>query len=107
MDRTLTPNPPVELAQWRADTPGLVNLVHLNNPGAALMPRAVHDAILRYLSLEQELGAYEAADRSSGAIDHCYAAIARLLGANARNLAPLQDSSVAFAQAFSALDPGP
>ncbi len=107
MDRTLIPNPPVELAQWRADTPGLVNLVHLNNAGAALMPRAVYDAILHYLSLEQELGAYEAADTSSGAIRQCYAAMARLLGAKARNVALMQNSTVAFAQAISAFDPGP
>ena len=107
MDRTLTPNPPAELAQWRADTPGLANLVHLNNAGAALMPRAVHDAILRYLSLEQELGAYEAADTSSEAIRHCYAAMARVLGAKPRNVALMQNSTVAFAQAISAFDPGP
>ncbi len=43
-----------------------MNLVHLNNAGAALMPRAAHDAILRYLALEQELGAYEAADTRLG-----------------------------------------
>lgn len=107
MDRTLTPNPPAELAQWRADTPGLANLVHLNNAGAALMPRAVHDAIVRYLSLEQELGAYEAADTSSEATGHCYAAMARLLGAKPRNVALMQNSTVAFAQAISAFDPGP
>ena len=107
MDRTLTRDPPAELARWRADTPGLMNLVHLNNAGAALMPRAVHDAILRYLSLEQELGGYEAADSSSGAIRDCYAAMARLLGAKPRNVALMQNSTVAFAQAISAFDPGP
>ncbi len=107
MDRTLTGSPPLQLAQWRADTPGLVNLVHLNNAGAALMPRSVHDAILRYLSLEQELGAYEAADTSSAAIQHCYALMARLLGSKARNVALMQNSTVAFAQAISAVDPGP
>jgi selenocysteine lyase/cysteine desulfurase len=106
MDRTLTHSLTPQLARWRAETPGLPGLVHLNNAGAALMPRTVHEAITGYLSLEQELGGYEAADAKSDAIGQCYAAMARLLGTEARNLALMQNSTVAFAQAISAFDLG-
>jgi selenocysteine lyase/cysteine desulfurase len=99
--------PPPELARWRADTPGCSHLVHLNNAGAALVPRPVSDAILGYLRLEQELGGYEAKDAQSEAIQRTYAAMGRLLGAEARNIALVQNSTVAFAQAITAFDLGP
>jgi selenocysteine lyase/cysteine desulfurase len=81
--------------------------VHLNNAGAALVPRPVSDAVLGYLRLEQELGGYEAKDAQSEAIKRTYAAMGRLLGAEARNIALVQNSTVAFAQAITAFDLGP
>src|SRR5947207_13169641 len=33
------------VAQWRADTPGCANRVHLNSAGAVLMPRPEVDAV--------------------------------------------------------------
>ena len=107
MDRTLATTSPPELAQWRADTPGCAGLVHLNNAGAALMPRVAQEAVLRYLSLEHELGGYEAADAQVENIEASYAAMARVLGTKARNLGLMQNSTVAFAQAVSAFDFSP
>ena len=97
----------MDLARWRSDTPGCTGLVHLNNAGAALVPRPVVAAIFDHLSLEQEIGGYEAADARVEAIQSTYAAMGRLLGAQARNIALVQNSTVAFAQAMSALDLGP
>ncbi|HJR15712.1 MAG TPA: aminotransferase class V-fold PLP-dependent enzyme [Gemmatimonadales bacterium] len=102
----MTATLPPELARWRSDTPGCSRLIHLNNAGAALVPRRVQEAILGHLSLEQELGGYEAADVRSEAIRHSYAAVGRLLGADARNIALVQNSTVAFAQAISSFDLG-
>ena len=93
-----------DLARWRSDTPGCTGLVHLNNAGAALLPRPVRDAVLGHLALEEKLGGYEAADAQVGPIRQAYADVARLLGANARNVALVQNSTVAFAQAISAFD---
>jgi len=94
------------IARWRAETPGCERITHLNNAGASLMPRPVGQAIRAHLDLEQEIGAYEAADAESDAIQKSYVAMARLLGAEARNVALVQNSTVAFAQAISAFDLG-
>ena len=104
MDRTLTAAAPAELEGWRADTPACTRLVHLNNAGAALVPRPVQSAILDHLALEQEIGGYEAADARRDDVRHAYAAMGRLLGTEARNIALVQNSTVAFAQAISAFD---
>lgn len=106
MDRTMTAEVPLALPGWRSDTPGCDRLVHLNNAGAALMPRPVRQAILGHLRLEEELGGYEAADARSDQIKDAYVAMGRLLGTNARNVAIVQNSTVAFAQAISAFDLG-
>lgn len=94
----------MDLTRWRSDTPGCTALVHLNNAGAALVPRPVRDAILEHLALEEELGAYEAADAQVEPIRQAYADVAHLLGAHPRNVALVQNSTVAFAQAISAFD---
>jgi selenocysteine lyase/cysteine desulfurase len=104
MDRTLTAAVPAELERWRADTPACTRLVHLNNAGAALVPRPVQSVILDYLALEQEIGGYEAADARREDVRHAYAAMGRLLGTEARNIGLVQNSTVAFAQAVSAFD---
>jgi selenocysteine lyase/cysteine desulfurase len=105
--RALTPEMERQVGRWRLDTPGCERVVHLNNAGAALVPRPVRDAVAAHLKLEEELGGYEAADAQSEAIKASYQALAELLGARAYNLAVVQNSTVAFAQALSAVDPGP
>ncbi len=97
----------MDLTRWRSDTPGCSARAHLNNAGAALVPRPVRDAILGHLALEGELGGYEAADARVEPILQAYADVARLLGSHARNVALVQNSTVAFAQALSAFDLAP
>ena len=97
----------LHLARWRADTPGCTARVHLNNAGAALVPRPVAEAVSRHLALESTLGGYEAAESVADAIEQSYAAVGRLLGASARNIAMAQNSTVGYTQALSAFDFGP
>jgi selenocysteine lyase/cysteine desulfurase len=104
MDGALTAGLDQEVRGWRADTPGCARLVHLNNAGAALVPRQVRDAVAAHLKLEEEMGGYEAADAQVEAVMDSYQALAALLGTRARNLAMVQNSTVAFAQAISAFD---
>lgn len=93
-----------ELTQWRADTPGCANQIHLNNAGAGLMPRSVRDAIVSHLNREANYGAYESADDAEAAVNEAYANVARVLATNPHNLAIVENSTVAFFQALSAFD---
>ena len=101
------PADPPELARWRADTPGCAHRVHLNNAGAALTPRVVHQAVATHLALEDELGGYEAAEARRDELHRVSEDLGRLVGAGARNIALVQSSTVAFAQALETFDFGP
>jgi selenocysteine lyase/cysteine desulfurase len=92
------------LAQWREDTPGCANRVHLNNAGAGLMPRSVLDAITAHLQREATCGGYESSDEAEAAVNAAYAGVAQLLGAKPRNIAVVENSTVAFFQALAAFD---
>jgi selenocysteine lyase/cysteine desulfurase len=89
---------------WRADTPGCAGRIHLNNAGAALMPRPVHQAMHDHLALEGELGGYEAADARADAVAAAHAAVAVLAGTDARHIAFTSSATAAFVQAMSAFD---
>ena len=93
-----------QLAQWRADTPGCANRVHLNNAGASLMPKPVLDAIVSHLHREASFGGYESSDAAAQAVGESYSNVAKLFGAHPRNVAIVENSTVAFFQALSAFD---
>src|SRR5260221_9790675 len=92
------------LKQWREDTPGCANQIHLNNAGAGLMPRSVLDAMVAHLNREANFGGYESADDAEAAVADAYANVAKSLGTQARNIAVVENSTVAFFQAMSAFD---
>ena len=96
-----------DIMRWRHDTPGCSRVAHLNNAGAALAPSVVRKAIDEHLDLESEIGGYEAAELRAGEVREVYGAVGRLMGARGENLALVQNSTVAFAQAISAFDLGP
>jgi selenocysteine lyase/cysteine desulfurase len=95
------------LALWRADTPGCANRAHFNNAGAALMPRPVANAVLGHLARELEIGGYEAAEEAAERVQQSYDWIARLLGCAPRNVAVVENATVAVSQALSVLDFAP
>src|SRR5258705_13017574 len=90
--------------QWREDTPGCAKQIHFNNAGAGLMSRDVLDVMVAHLNREAKFGAYESADDAEGAVAEAYASVARLLRAQPRNIAVVENSTVAFFQALSAFD---
>ncbi len=92
------------LSQWRTDTPGCTQRVHLNNAGAALSPAVVRDAVVSHIARETEIGGYEAADEAAERIQATYDGVAALVGSAARNIALVENSTVAFAQALQAFD---
>lgn len=78
-------------------------MVHLNNAGAALMPVGVVGAITHYLNIETKFGGYEAQDGRRNAIEKAYKSVAQIIGAQARNIAFMENATVAFMQAVSAI----
>src|SRR5690242_15938742 len=92
------------VAQWREDTPGVRRRLHLNNAGASLMPARVVRAVTTYLEREADVGGYELADEQSESIDAAYSAVAEVIGAAPRNIAIVENATVAFFQALSAFD---
>src|SRR5690606_24872735 len=96
---------PFDPAPWRADTEAVAaGLVHLNNAGASLMPRPVHQAVSMHLQREVMHGGYEAAAGAAEAIERTHADVGALIGASGRNIAVVENATVAFSQALSAFD---
>ncbi len=103
--RTVAPAPALAaLDRWRRDTPGCRDRIHLNNAGAALMPQPVLETLTRHLELEAAIGGYEAAEEAAPRVRETYELVARLVGAAPRNIALVENATVAFSQALSAFD---
>lgn len=98
----------MDIKRLRADTPGVEHVLHLNSCGAGLMPRSVLAALTGHLTLEAEIGGYEAAERAADAIEHSYDAIARLLNCRREEIAVVENATVGWDMAFYGmrLEPG-
>jgi selenocysteine lyase/cysteine desulfurase len=94
----------LNLAQLRADTPGVDHRLHLNNAGASLMPRSVLDVMQEYLKRESEIGGYETADEREDVIAASYDELAALIGTKPENVAVVANATAAFVQAMSSFD---
>lgn len=96
---------PTPLERWRADTPAAqAGRIHLNNCGASLVPKSVMAAVEQHFARESMLGPYEAADAAADDIAATYDVLGRLVGTQARNIAVVENATVAIAQALSAFD---
>lgn len=89
-----------EIQAFRADTPGVSNVIHFNNAGASLIPDGVEKAILEYFQHEVLYGGYETAEKFSSEIDHVYAALSRYLNCSSTEIALCQNATAAWDQAF-------
>ncbi|MSR20005.1 MAG: aminotransferase class V-fold PLP-dependent enzyme [Gemmatimonadetes bacterium] len=93
----------VNLGELRADTLGCAHRVHLNNAGAALMPRPVIDAVLGHLEREATIGGYEAEAEVRDAIEDSRVAVAGLIGASPDRVAFMEHATAGFVAALSAV----
>jgi selenocysteine lyase/cysteine desulfurase len=95
--------PLLDVPALRADTPGCDRVIHFNNAGCGLMPRAVLDAQVEHLALEATIGGYESSALRAAAIADFYAATADLIGARAEEIAFAACATQAYSKALSAI----
>ena len=93
----------IDVFRARQDTPGCEQVLHLNNAGAALMPRQVLDAVTGHLQLEAEIGGYEAAEAAHDEAEHVYDAVSRLIGCQRDEIAIIENATRAWDMAFYSL----
>ncbi|GAB3725592.1 aminotransferase class V-fold PLP-dependent enzyme [Spirosoma lituiforme] len=93
----------LDLTALRSDTPGTQHVLHVNNAGASLMPQSVVEAITAHITLEAEIGGYEAAEVQKTAIQDFYAATADLLNTTADHIAAAGNATDAYARALSSI----
>jgi len=92
-----------EVLQFRAETLGTKNVVHLNNAGSGLMPDIVTKAQLDHSSLESEIGGYEASDLRADIINDFYTQAALLFNCKASNIAFTASATDSYARALSSI----
>lgn len=92
-----------DIARARADTPAAETLLHFNNAGASLMPRAVSAVLHEYLRAEENFGGYETAEREAAALDNFYRQAARLFNCDAGEIAFMENATRAWDMVFYAV----
>ncbi len=92
-----------EVEKFRSETAGTKNVVHLNNAGSGLMPDIVTQAQLDHISLESQIGGYEAAAWNASAIQNFYTQAARLFNCNPSNIAFTASATDAYTRALSSI----
>jgi len=88
-----------DIRRARDETPGCARLAHFNNAGASLPPQVVTDAVIDYVREEALNGGYETAAASISKFAAVYSSIARLLNADAEDIA-ITDSATRSWQAI-------
>jgi selenocysteine lyase/cysteine desulfurase len=92
-----------EVFEFRNETDGCKNVIHLNNAGAGLMPNVVTEAQINHIKLESQIGGYEAAAMRASAIQNFYVQAAKLFNCKPSNIAFTASATDAYTRALSAI----
>ncbi len=94
---------PIDLGRLRAETDACDQILHFNNAGAALPPRAVVEAVIAHLRREAEIGGYEAEHEAAARLAQVYRSVATMLNAAPSEIALVENATRAWDMAFYAL----
>jgi len=99
---------PIDKESVSADLLCDAGVAHLDNAGAALMPRCVLETQIDHLRLEAAVGGYEAERLRSAQLDAVYDSVARLLNCRRDEVAIVENATVGWMMAFYAIpfEPG-
>ena len=97
----------INVEKVRAETRGCSNLIHFNNAGASLMPEPVADYLCDFLREEEIKGGYETRSLRNAEIENFYTSVSRLLNANPKEIAFVENATRAWDMVFYALPLGP
>lgn len=92
-----------QIVRFRNDTPGVQNVVHFNNAGCGLMTSAVTKAQVDHLTLESQIGGYEASAMKAATISEFYHTAASLFNCKPSNLAFTASATDAYTRALSSI----
>ena len=84
----------------RAELVSEPGFIHLDNAGAALMPRCVLDTQIEHLRLEAAVGGYEAKRLRQPQIEAVYDSVARLIHCHRDEVAIVENATVGWMMAF-------
>lgn len=93
----------MNIGKIRKDTPAVKDIVHFNNAGASLPPAQVLETVIGHLTLEAQVGGYEAATINEGKINHFYETIAKLINVSPDEIAYAENATRAWDMAFYAI----
>src|SRR5215831_5850254 len=93
----------MNIDQIRNDTTGCSTVIHLNNAGAALMPKQVANAVRDYITDEENYGGYEVAHKRRDEINKFYDYAAALLNTKPDNIAFTTNATDSYNRALSSV----
>lgn len=93
----------MDINQLRNDTAGCNSVIHLNNAGAALMPKPVVNAIHNYLTKEGSKGGMKQPAEETNELHRFYDYAAQLLNCKNKNIAYTTNATDGYNKALSSV----